>query len=266
MRSNHRNDPAQQQNCEMILELIPDYAFGLTAPDETRLVESNLPHCSDAAAQLADFQRLQGEILAGVSQIEPSPQLEERLMAAIAAIPTTTAAPVKSRRFPFKLNVAWIAAAAALFALIVSNIYWVTRVNNLTEAQSMLVTATSAPVVNAFVLNNTSGLRWVRLPASQQNSDTSAFMMWNAESQIGLLYAHGFPKLAVGTTYQLWLTRGNEKVSAGTFRVDQDGKGALLFHVTESIDEYTWARITAEPENGSDAPTGTIVVIGKLSA
>jgi anti-sigma-K factor RskA len=255
MSANHLSNPAS--NCDAIRELIPDYAFGLTDSKESRLVETNLAYCPEAADQLADFRRIQAEMRTGVPQIEPPPQLIERLMAAIDV-------PVQAKQqLRPHIHRLWWAVAAAVIALIVTNVYWLTQVSDLTQRQKELSAQIAQP--NAFVLASTANLRWVRLPPSQQNTDASAFMMWNAESEIGLLYARGFPTLEAGKTYQLWLTRGDEKVSAGTFRVDADGQGALLFHVTEPIDKYTWARITAEPENGSDAPNGNIIVVGKLS-
>jgi anti-sigma-K factor RskA len=258
-------DPAP--DCNAIIELIPEYAFGLTDPDDTRLVELGLASCPEAADQLADFQRIQAEMRVNVPQLEPSAQLGSRLMAAIAE-PAPT---VKTRRRLIgRISVAWLAAAIAVIALIGTNVYWALRVSDLDQQVNALVSNNNGIQDNgtqnvAFILTSTNHLRWVRLPPSEEKGDASAFMMWNAESKIGLLYARGFPKLVVGKTYQLWLTRGDEKISAGTFRVDEDGKGALLFHITEPIDKYTWARITAEPESGSTAPTGTPVVVGKLS-
>lgn len=240
-------------NCDAIRELIPDYAFGLTGPEETRLVESNLAFCPEAVAELADYQHLQTEMRAGVPQVEPPPLLQQRLMAAIA----TPKRPTIPRRV-FRWQ--WLAAAAVI-ALVVTNLYWFAQVNDLTRPFDL---HTQAEQNGAFVLTSTSNLRWVRLPPSDEKSDASAFLMWNAESKIGLLYARGFPELVAGKSYQLWLTRGEVRASAGTFRVNDEGIGALLFNVTEAIDQYTWARITAEPENGSDQPSDSVVVVGEL--
>jgi anti-sigma-K factor RskA len=248
------NSAGSARDCDSIRDLIPEYAFGLTTTEETRLVESNLAFCPEAAADLADYHELQAEMRADVPQVEPPAYLADQLMAAIAA-PVAKPAPR-----PRRIHWGWAVAAAAVLALVITNIYWLRRVNELQQSES----TEEYNGNGAFVLTSTSSLRWVRLPPSEQTADTSAFMMWNSESEIGLLYAHGFPELTVGKTYQLWLTRGDEKVSAGTFRVDADGKGALLFHVTQPIDQFTWARITAEPESGSDQPTGNPVVVGKL--
>jgi hypothetical protein len=266
MKPNQFVDPAR--DCDAIRELIPDYAFGLTDADETFFVEANLEYCPGAAAQLADFRSLQDEMRANVPEIEPSAQLGERLMAAIvapvAAVPAAPAVPLKPRLKRIPLG--WVAAGAAVIALVGSNVYWISRVNQLARRPSQpTMTRVIAQEQDAqFVLTGASDLHWVRLPSSEQNANASAVLMWNAASEIGLLYVQGFPSLSAGRTYQLWLTRDQERVSAGTFRVDPDGTAALLFHSSEPIDEYTWARITAEPESGSDQPTGNAVVNGEL--
>ena len=260
---------ASANRCDAIRELIPEYAFGLTDPEQTRFVEANLSTCAEAAAELADFQRMQAEMRADVAQIEPPVALESKLMAAIAE-PVSKSAPAprivqdtppRRRSIP----IGWMVAAAAIIVLLVTNGYWLTRVNDLKQQQDQLISQLPSNDHPAFILTSTSGLRWVRLPPAEETADTSAFMMWNAESKIGLLYAHGFPKLTVGKTYQLWLTRGETRKGVGTFVVDENGQGALLFSSETPIDEFTWARITDEPESGSPQPTGPIVVIGKLS-
>lgn len=262
---------AAANRCDAIRELIPEYAFGLTDAEQTRFVESNLANCADAAAELADFQRLQAEMRADVAQIEPPLSLESKLMAAIAEPLPQQPARAEPVVLPRRrsIPVGWLVAAAAIIVLLVTNGYWLTRVNDLNDVnqkQAELIAQTTTVGDNpAFVLTSTSGLRWVRLPPAEENADTSAFLMWNAESKIGLLYAHGFPKLSVGKTYQLWLTRGETRKSVGTFTVDEEGKGAFLFKSETPIDEFTWARITDEPADGSAQPTGPIVVIGKLS-
>ena len=284
-----------QPDCSAIQALIPDYAFGLTDEVETRWIETGLDHCADATAMLTDYRQMQRVLRADVPQIAPPPQLGLRLMATAANIvPAVQASvptePKNSAQPPANEPAKTIAApnaqllipnitgmrprlnrwpgllAAAVVVLVLSNVYWLVRVNGINNELSLakvstpVAVATTAP---ALVVNTTSTLRWVHLPASEQNGKASAYLMWNAESKIGLLYVHDFPVLPNGQTYQLWLTRGAEHLSVGTFTVDQNGKGALLFS-TQSIDQYTWARITTEPQSGSDVPDGTVVVVGQL--
>lgn len=258
-------------DCEALLELIPEYAFGVTEPEQTRQIETSLAHCPEAAARLAEYRAMQDELREGVPQVEPPPALGARLMAAIAEpipfaapVPAAVQTPPAPKTRPFRL--AWVAAAAALVAVVLTNVYWFTRVNDLTASQAQLMALVNTQnSSNAFVLTNTDSLHWVRLPDAQEG-DASAFMMWNAESKNGLLYARGFPELEAGHTYHLWLTRPNERVFAGVFTVDDDGNGALLFNSPEPIDEFTWAGITAEsPDDPDPADASQPIVRGELN-
>ena len=72
-------------DCDALLDLIPEYAFGLANADETHRVEANLERCPDARARLEEYQRLQEAMRESVAQIDPPQQVGARLMAAIAA-------------------------------------------------------------------------------------------------------------------------------------------------------------------------------------
>ncbi len=250
----HRNGETTP-DCNTIEEMIPDYAFGLTSPDETRLIEANLARCPGAAARLAEFERLQDDMRETVPQITPPPGLGDRLLIAAGA----AAAP---RR---RLSVWGLVAAVVAALLIVTNGYWLLRTSEMNREYNELVALIESSGQNgaAFVLTSTDALRWRRLSPPEE-ADRSAFLMWNAESQTGLLYARGFPEVAAGQGYQLWLGRDGERVSGGVFQVDENGDGALLFRITEPIDQYTRAGITVEPAGGSPAPTGSVMVNGDL--
>jgi anti-sigma-K factor RskA len=274
MRPNQETDLAM--DCAALLELIPEYAFGVTEAEQSRLVEASLPQCPEATALLEEYRHLQDELRAGVPQVEPSPELGTRLMAAVAepipfahhspAPAVTTAEPVEktspSKARTRTMRIAWVAAAAAVVALVLTNIYWFTRVNALTESQAQLTTMINAQNSgNAFVLTNTDSLHWVRLPDTQEG-DAAAFMMWNSRSKTGLLYARDFPALEPGYTYHLWLTRPNERVFAGIFTVDEDGEGALLFNSPEPIDQFSWAWVTSESPNDPTPNTTNESIVG----
>ena len=250
-------------DCDALIELIPDYAFGLTDPEQTQIVEANLSRCPGAAARLREYTLLQEEMRAAVPQIAPPTQLGTRLMAAItapAAVPApapVVAVQAKPRRAS---RVAWLAAAAV--ALVVTNVYWLTRIADLTQSNDLLNTLISAQDSSPFVLTSTEALHWVRL-ADAQDGEAAAFMMWNSQSKTGLLYAHAFPELQPNYKYHLWLTRPNERVFMGILQVDADGNGALLFNSPEPINDFAWAWVTAETGNGiPDAPA---VVKGELN-
>ena len=275
---NRSQDTNPVYDCDTLLELIPEYAFGLTEPEQTRMIEGGLQRCPEAAARLEEFRLIQSEMRADVPQVEPPPELGARLMVAISIPVETATVPAPAAAFaPVTapaaattttrrrvVRFAWVAAVAAIIALVITNLYWFMRVNDLTERQNDLIAAMSGQE-NAFVLTSTDSLHWVRLANPEAQNDASAFMMWDGDSETGLLYARNFPALEPGHIYHLWLRRsGEERVFAGVFSVDENGDGALLFSSPEPIVDFNWAGITSESPDESPANPPAPVVGGQL--
>ena len=196
------------------------------------------------------------------------PRPPTRLIPAPPVPAPVSAIPAKPHRRA--VRIAWLAgavAAAAVLALIVTNVYWLTRVADLTQSHDLLAALLSAQNANnAFVLTSTDALHWVRLADPNPDQNAAAFMMWNAQSKTGLLYARSFPDLQPGYKYHVWLTRPNERIFMGILQVDANGDGALLFSSPEPINDFAWAWVTAQtPEQSSGAPVGDPVVKGELN-
>ena len=81
---------------------------------------------------------------------------------------------------------------------------------------------------------------------------------------IALLSARDLPPLSQGMAYQLWLRRGEYRISGGVFKVDESGSGMLIFTTTEPIGTFEAMGITPEPEGGSEGPTAPPVVTGAI--
>jgi anti-sigma-K factor RskA len=262
--------------CGEVLFLIPAYAMGTTDPDETALVEANLATCPDAAAALLEYNRLVEEMRVNVTQLDPAPELEERLMARLAGweprgvTPPSELPPVesprrarpRSARSLLMLSAASLAAAAAAVLLLVAtNVYWIGRANNLAEENLSLAAQLQQQGAD-FDLASLADLPWRRLQ-SQQDPDAVALVVWNGTDSF--LYTTGMPGLPPNSVYQLWLVEAdNHHVSAGTFRVDERGRGELHFYAPESIGDFVRLGITTEPDGGSDGPTSPPVALGDV--
>ena len=67
-----------------------------------------------------------------------------------------------------------------------------------------------------------------------------------------------------GKVYELWLiTEDQKKLPGKTFKVTQDGRGAVMVDMPQA-GAIAAAAITDEPEGGSQTPTGTILLTGTL--
>ena len=87
-------------------------------------------------------------------------------------------------------------------------------------------------------------------------------MVWNRTSDDWIMVTYNLPQPAPGKTYQVWLVTDNEKISAGTFRPDANGKTVMHAHYALDRNALRAVAITEEPEGGMPAPTGPMVVVG----
>lgn len=255
-----QNPPPPQNECDAIIDLIADYAFGLTDAEETRRVEAGLPGCPEAQQQLAEFRLMQDELREDTPAIEPPAALRNRLLQMIdeqpaapsahqprapqihaPAQPVLTPPPAKRAIHP-----AWWAAAAAVLLLVVTNVYWFTR------------SGATVPDSEAFSIASASNVRRINMPAAEPFTGT-VLLVWDTESATGLMYALDLPALADGRVYELWLARNGVRTSVGKFEVDESGAAILIFSGEDLIDNYGWAWLTEE-SSAPDTPPSDIVV------
>jgi anti-sigma-K factor RskA len=265
--------------CGDVLFLIPAYTLGTTDPDETALVEANLATCPEAAAALIEYRRLVDEMRVSVPQLDPAPELEERLMvrlsgrrmpddlAEVVVQPRAPAQSAKRSRWRSARSLLALAAAslaaavAAVLLLVATNVYWIGRVSNLAQENSELAVQLQQQS-DTIHLANLEGLSWRRL-WSERDPSAIALIVWNNTD--AFLYTLGMPDLPPDHVYQLWLVEpDNQRVSAGTFRVDERGRGELHFYAPNTIDDFVSLGITTEPEGGSEWPTSDPVAVGDV--
>lgn len=87
-------------------------------------------------------------------------------------------------------------------------------------------------------------------------------MFWNRATNDWMMVTYGLPAPKPGKTYQVWLVTDKEKISAGTFRPDSQGR--TVMHANYALDRHALraVAITEEPDGGMPAPTGPMVVAG----
>jgi hypothetical protein len=245
-----------EPDCESLQALLPAYSIGATDEEETRLVEALLPLCPEVAAELPEYLALSGAILETVVPAMPPAALHDKLMALTAntAAPDTlvTSKPPKTNNNIITLNLFWISTAAAVFVLfVVSNVYWATVTSQIREEQEAMRTEIQGLDELVTILSR-GNVELVSLNAEQGNVN----VFWNADQRVVFLAAEGLPALPETETYQLWLIDGQNRLSAGTFDVDAQGQGTLVFSPPQAFHDYDRIGITNEPAGGSAAPTG----------
>jgi hypothetical protein len=119
----------------------------------------------------------------------------------------------------------------------------------LSQRDSMIA-AMTGPEVKVVALGNQGG------------SQPLGRMMWNQSSNDWIMVMYNLRPPKPGMTYQVWLVTDSEKISAGTFKPDAQGKTMMHARYTMARNALRAVAITEEPEGGMPAPTGPMVVAG----
>jgi hypothetical protein len=146
-----------------------------------------------------------------------------------------------------------------LFGL--SNLYWGAQIAGLQDSQreTMRQMEDHTDVLTLIGVGETH-----RFELSSPEGAALAVMVCDWDEPIGLLYAEDLPPLRSGMVYHVWLLRDEIRVSAGTFDVDENGEGVLIFRTDQPIGYYESAEITLEEPNATQ-PTSPALATGRLS-
>ena len=115
-------------------------------------------------------------------------------------------------------------------------------------------------VINAIVASG----QVHEVPGTEAAPEASAVLIQNPGKEDSLLIIAGLASLPAGMEYQIWLIKDEDAspIGAGTFSVTDSGAQlvpiSIMFSVTDTVG------VSVEPTGGSLAPTGDIVLLGKL--
>ena len=187
-----------------------------------------------------------------VPESQPSPELRQRLLDAIAAerVPAqASVAPAPVLRFPSarRLPQAYAVAAVLLLALSLGLLAWnLTIQGDLRQVRSERDQAQTALAETRFQLAATAG------------QTASGEIVYLAGRQQAFIVVNGLPALAPGQVYQLWLIQEGKPQPSTVFLTATTA-------VQANLSQFQVAAITIEPGPlGSVAPTTTPIVTGTL--
>ncbi len=251
-----------QGTCDDVIALIPSYSLGTTDPAETRFVETMLEHCPEAAVELAEYMALTESMLYLVPDARAPRPKTGAVMPPTARKPGATA-----NRSGVGRWLVGVGFAAVLVAVVGLWRYWDvqfalvrSQIAQQSDTQQQILLALQRGEVHHRALRVSSVLPGeVTIPAGAE-----AQVIWNTPLEFGTLYVSGLPALAANEIYQLWLVRDGHSLSLGTFRVDGQGTGVLVFDAPEPITSFEHVGISREPVQGSPAPTGAHLLIGDI--
>jgi anti-sigma-K factor RskA len=255
-----------------IEELLPFYALDALTDEERELVEVYFAEHPEAREQTKELFSAASALPYGVPRVEPPPRSKKELMRRVAA---DVRARSSARNVPIRPPVMrgenilrtftlGIATLAVIWVMILNgqvaslrndisalNNALVAQANSLQQINQKLSQVPPSPVIT------------VSLKGTDVQPQAQGELITNPSSQLAVLVITGLAPLEPGKTYQVWLIR-DVPVSAGLLTVDANGQGVLVVTSKEAIGSFNSLGISIEPKQGSQQPTGDIVVLSNL--
>lgn len=283
--------------CAEFRDDVAGYALGALDPAEQAACAAHLAEpiahegCHEALAEAYETAALLG---AALPQEAPRAQVWQAIERAIGAAPDAATGPATRRRAAAgrpagrprtREIVAWACAAAAVVAAVGLGLAYRTSERTLAGREHALTVASSAEhdaqvclrelasarfslreKEAALTLIGSPGTQLVQLAAQGGEEKYHASAILNPAERRAMILTTALKPLA-GKDYQLWLIRGDQKISGGILRTDQ--AGATLERI--SADALAGGRpdafaVTIEPRGGVPQPTGPIILLGKVHA
>jgi hypothetical protein len=255
-----------KQNCESLDALIPAYSIGATDPDEEAFVKQQLAECP--APELADYMELADRLHYSAPPVQAPPRVLSHLMVAVnrpAEARPAAALPGRRKRLSRAWGFRAAAAAAVIVLLVSSNLYWSGQLEQLRSSQQAMTARLEDQNTLLALIGSGAALRVDLLAAQPAGKNAPAATVFcDPQREVGLLQVKYFPSLPPEKAYQVWLIRGQQRISGGLFQVEADGSATFVFRSPGPMSTFDSIGITPEPAAGSPGPTSPPVVRGAL--
>ena len=253
----------------IIVELLPDFVLGKLDETTMRRVSRHLETCDTCRGECANAMA----VLGSLADVAPPPvSLRDAILrrapalrpAATRQVAQSNSAPQRQSRVaaqgrhgpPFGRPLPrWALAASAAVVFIATGLAgWSVQHRAPAAADDRIQALVSDPAA--------------AYPLDDSDIDVAATGVVFAEPTGREVYlvANGLPVLRHDQRYQVWLFTAQDKlVSAGLVTAQPDGELRALLQTPDPFVDYVGVGITAEPQNGSSAPTSDLVLGGSFS-
>lgn len=212
------------------------FALGALEPEEERAVEAHVAGCARCTRELEALVPAVGVLGESVEQLEPPPELRERVLAEVRADAERSAerespAPRRPRR-------GWRGLfARPAFAV----------------GLAIVVAAVGGYLIAGNTGDNVPQQRTESVVAQPPIGGTLA-----VDENSSMLDLHGLAQLKGEEVYQVWIAKGQTVSPSSNFIPDASGRAMTA--VDGPLASGTKVMVTREPHPGETAPTGSVLL------
>lgn len=266
-------------------ELAPIFALGALDGDDLVVFRAALPGSPELQAEVTSFEAVCGRLAYATAAARPTGGLRARSLGAVGVFPMTVtraaSAPPPARQAP------WLAWAASVAAVAAGGLYAREHLR-LADLRAEAATVRSErDGLEAEVLQARTELATMQRQLTQEVSfrelvahresrqvllaglpaapNAAARAVWNPGTREAVLLVAGLPAAPPGRVYEAWVIAAGAPVPAGTFQVDAAGKAVLRLPAVDETSRVKTFAVTIEPDGGTAAPTGAMVLAGAVS-
>jgi anti-sigma factor RsiW len=224
------------------------YLLDALTESETREMERHIAECARCQERARWLQGSVEMLPMSVEQLEPPPELRERLMQTVRAEAGATGAVQPARRDRARRTGAARGWLGRLLAI--------PRPALAVGAVMLLVAAG----LTGYVAGNGGDGGPAEIQAQVAPEAAGAEATLEVDGDRGILRVSGLPQRR-NRVYEVWLARGDKVRPAGLFQVDRQGRGAA--GIPSGLEDADQVMVTLEPPQGSPEPTSDPLVIAE---
>jgi anti-sigma factor RsiW len=212
------------------------YMLGALEPAEEAAFEQHLAACQRCQARERWLRASVDLLPSSVEQIEPPPELRERLMGTVrqeAGGPQAEERRLAPARRGSALR-GWLGSLSLRPA----------------TALAGVLLALAAGIVGYAIGNEDSGTTRIAASGTPVAPQTTGTLVRSGD--VGVLRVSNLPQRR-GHIYEVWLVKRGKPVPSALFQVGRDGTGSA--GIPNGLDGATQVMVTSEPAGGSEQPT-----------
>jgi len=239
-------------------ELMAGYVLGNLTPEEAEELQQLLAATPELGEEMHSLQEVLAAMPYALPEVQPSPAVRSRILTAAQHQPDQIV-PMRRRDRRRSMALRWGGSIAAVLALVIG-------LDNLNLRQQLSTTqAKIASQKDLIAMLQAPQTKLVTLKGMDQLSKAAGNVVITPGEAGAIVVLQDLPTLPPGQTYNLWAVANGQKVSAGNFIANPQGRVFVKVPLTSATSHrVTNLVVTIETSPTRLSPQGPMVMTSSL--